>query len=350
MHKPVLILDPDWRHMGELFSDRARADLIERFDVIWGQDGAIPPEILHDALPRAEVLISASPRVDAATLARAPNLRVIVEVSGAFPDTIDYAACFAAGIEVLSCAPGFRQAVAEMGLGMAIAGARGLVNEHEGFRSGHERWLADNPQTDFTLFGARIGFIGFGQIARELTRLLAPFRADVIAFDPWLPPEVAQDLGVTLGPLEDVLSSARCLFVTAVPTSENYHLLNAERLALMPDHALLVLISRAHLVDFDALTAELAQERIRACIDVFPSEPVDPDADIRRLKGVILSPHRAAAVDKGRQLIGDMVVADLRAIHAGRDARHLARANARTIAALTGVSDDRDVASMAKAR
>lgn len=70
---------------------------------------------------------------------QAPHLRTIVEVSGAFPDKIDYTACFEAGIEVLSCAPGFRQSVTEIGLAMALAGARRLAHEHEAFRAGRER-------------------------------------------------------------------------------------------------------------------------------------------------------------------------------------------------------------------
>ena len=348
MTKPVLILDPDWRRMDELFSPTAKADLFEDYDVVWGQDGPIPSDALEQALPRANVLIAATPRVDADTLALAPHLRTIVEVSGAFPDTIDYAACFAAGIDVLSCAPGFRQSVAEMGLAMALAGARGLVAEHEAFRLGEEHWLADNPETDFTLFGAQIGFIGFGQIAQELTRLLAPFRPVVTAYDPWLPKTVAQESGITLMPLNDVLKSARCLFVTSVPTSDNYHLLNADRLELLRDNALLILLSRAHLVDFEALTAELDRGRIRACIDVFPSEPVAKDAVIRGQKSAILSPHRAAAVTNGRHLIGDMIMSDLRAIKAGSGKRQLSNASKATISALAGIGDATQVADMAK--
>lgn len=350
MTKPVLILDPDWRRMDELFSPVAQTELQNTYDIAWGQNGAIPKEVLAAALPKAEVLISATPKVDASTLAKAPNLKTVIEVSGAFPDTIDYQACFAAGIEILSCAPGFRQSVAEMGLAMALAGARGLVSEHEAFRAGRENWLADNPDTDFTLFGAKIGFIGFGQIAQELTRLLAAFQPTIVVHDPWLPAAVADSFGVSLMPLETVLGASRCLFVTAVPTTENYHLLNARRLALLQDNALLVLLSRAHLVDFDALTSELEQKRIRACIDVFPSEPVPVNAAIRRQGAAILSPHRAAAVDKGRQLIGDMIVADLRGIRTGDDARHLAKANAQTITALAGVGDAQKVANMAKSR
>ena len=95
--------------MDELFSPADLSRLHERFDVVWGQDAPIPGEVLADALPRADALIAATPRIDADTLAHAPRLRAIVEVSGAFPDTVDYAACFDCGVEVLSCAPGFRQ-------------------------------------------------------------------------------------------------------------------------------------------------------------------------------------------------------------------------------------------------
>lgn len=350
MSRPSVILAPHWRLMDELFSSQAQAALSAQFDVVWGKDAPIPEAVYQAALPHARTLIAAEPVVDAATLAQAPNLKTVIEVSGAFPDSIDYAACFEAGVQVLSCSPGFRQSVAEMGLGMAITAARGLMSEHEAFRTGKEHWLNDNRETDFTLYGAQIGFIGFGQIAQELTRLLAPFRPEICAFDPWLPSEVAQEYGVSLVPLDAVLRRARCVFVTAVPTAENYQLLNRDRLALMQDNALLVGISRAHLIDFDALLGELETGRIRACLDVFPSEPVAQDDRIRQLPNVLLSPHRAAAVDKGRQLIGDMILADLQAIEAGQPHRRLAVANAKTVALMAGVGDAAQVADMASAR
>lgn len=339
MIKPVLILDPDWRRMDELFSDAARHRLFEEYDVIWGRDGRIPKDVLAEALPRAEVLIAAMPCVTADTLKLAPNLHTIIEVSGAFPDTINYAACFEANIEVLSCAPGFRRAVAEMGLAMALAGARGLVDEHEAFRRGDEHWLSDRPGIDFSLYGADVGFVGFGQIAQELSRLMEPFQPRVRAYDPWLASSAAIALGAELVPLDEVLSQSQCLFVTAAPTSENYHLLNSERLGMLKSNALLVVLSRAHLIDFSALEAELASGRIRACIDVFPVEPLMPDASIRQAQSTILSPHRAAAVDKGRQLIGDLILSDLKAIKARDPKRKLSLANRNTISELAGVGD-----------
>jgi len=69
-----------------------------------------------------------------------------------------------------------------------------------------ENWLADNTQTDFTLRGASIGFIGFGQIAQALSRLLVPFNPRMKAYDPWLSDDVASDHQVELSDFDEVLA------------------------------------------------------------------------------------------------------------------------------------------------
>ncbi|WP_299372855.1 NAD(P)-dependent oxidoreductase [uncultured Tateyamaria sp.] len=350
MPKPTVILAPHWRGLTELFRAEDLRAVHGMCDVVWGQDAPIPDDVLARAMPQAEVLIAETPRVTAQTLAQAPHLKMVIEVSGAFPDTIDYAACAARGVEVLSCAPGFRQSVAEMGLAMALSTARGLVAEHEAFRTGGEAWLADREDRDFTLFGARVGFVGFGQIAQELTRLLAPFGVRISAYDPWLPAAVAQDYGIALAALADVLEGSQVLFVAAVPTSENRHMIDAQALARIPRGAVLILLSRAHLVDFDALGDAVTRGHIRAAVDVFPSEPLAADDALRQAHGVILSPHRAAAVPGGRQLIGEMIRDDIRAMIAGDPMRRLAVASLAVIDKLAGATDGQDVAQMAQAR
>ena len=344
-----IILDPHWRTMDELFSPASRNRLAEH-DVVWGQDDPMPDDIYSAALPDTEVLIASTPKVSVETLAKAPKLKSVIEVSGAFPDTIDYAACAERGVEVLSCAPGFRSAVAEMGVAIALASCRGLVREDRAFRLGDEQWLEDCPDTDFTLFGSHIGFVGFGQIAQETARLLAPFRPVLQAHDPWLPPNVAGQFGVNLVDLTSLASWAQILFVTAVPTAENAGLIDSEVLATMPDQALLVILSRAHLVDFDAVVREAASGRIKVATDVFPSEPLPKDHPIRKLPNVILSPHRAAAVKGGRHLIGEMICDDLEAIQNGSSKRRLLRADLTRIDQLAGVGDASSVESMASTR
>ncbi len=348
--KPVILFDPHWRTVSELFSVSMLADFQNRFDVVWGENAPIPTDVFEQFWPSASALVAATPVVTAEMLANAPSLKTIIEVSGAFPDSIDYAACIENNVEVLSCSPGFRTSVAEIGLAMAISGARGLFVEHELFRNGKENWLEDKPETDFTLHGSQIGFIGFGQIAQELSRLLAPFAPRIKAYDPWLPNQRAEEFGIELCDFHEVLLWSRCLFVTASPTTENEGLLSRSALSKLSDNTMVVVLSRAHLVDFDALTAEAVSGRLRIATDVFPEEPMPADHPIRLAANALLSPHRAAAIEGGRQLIGEMIVDDLTAIFAGKTDRRLASADAKTIAAVTGVTDADRVADMATSR
>lgn len=280
-------------------------------------------------LDEASFYVAARPALDATEVARAGKLKAVIEVSGAFRDELDYGACFARGIEVLSCAPGFRHSVAEMTLAMMLAGARGLVAEHEAFRTGEERWLDERARTDFSLFHQTIGFVGYGQISRETHRLLKPFAPQVMAYDPFV-----RDAGpdVTLATLTDLVSQCRVVVVAAVPSEETRNLLNEELISRLQPGSLVIVISRAWCVDFPALVAAAHAGRITLATDVFPDEPLSAEDPLRQAKNVILSPHRAAAVEGGRQPIGDMILRDVRAILEGRSERSLKPADPALVA------------------
>ena len=329
--KPLIILDQHFRQLEELFRPETFDALSTMCDIIGGQNWPMPRARIDQHLPEASFYIASRPRLTAGDLGSAPKLKAVIEVSGAFREGVDYDACFARGVELLSCAPGFRQSVAEMTLAMVLAGGRGLVAEHEAFRRGAEHWLDDRPETDFSLFGANVGFVGYGQIARETHRLMAPFAPKVLAYDPFL-----DDAGpdVTLCDLPELMDRAQVLIMTAVPTLENRGLLNADLIARLRPGALVAVISRAWCVDFDALVEAASSGRIRLATDVFPVEPVRHNDPLRDVPNTIFSPHRAAAVTGGRHLIGDMILSDITAILNGSAERRLGRAHPDTIESL----------------
>jgi phosphoglycerate dehydrogenase-like enzyme len=117
--------------------------------------------------------------------------------------------------------------------------------------------------------------------------------------------------------LDTLLTTSRFIFVLAVPTVSNKALLNREKLSKIPSDAIFILLSRSHLVDFDALTEMLAENRFKAAIDVFPQEPLPVEHPIVKLPNVILSSHRAGAIDEALLNIGHIVVNDLEAILRG---------------------------------
>lgn len=316
MKKPVVLVSPFPRTMGEIFDPRDLDRLARFAEIAWGRDDVMPPAYLDELLPDLWAYVGFDPPLSEGRLNRAEALRSILEVGGHFPPSIDYSTCFSRGIRVLSCAPTFGPQVAEMALAMTLGACRGVVGAHLDFANGREEWQGDRP-TDFTLFGQTVGFVGFGAIARNLLPLLAPFRCQVKVYDPWLPASLISQAGCSPVELDALLGTSRVVYVLAAPAPENRGLLGTAQIALMQPGALLVLISRSHLVDFAALTEALRAGRIQAAIDVFPEEPLPLDVAIRRTPNVILSAHRGASIRKERRSIGRMVVDDLELMASG---------------------------------
>jgi phosphoglycerate dehydrogenase-like enzyme len=319
--KEKVILDPSFRRLSNIFTEVDLARLHAVADIVWGKDEPMPEAEVDRVCHEVVAVIAGTWRHG--DVARFPKLRAILEVSGGFPSPqgLDYEACFRRSIRVLSCAPAFGPAVAEMGLGLALACARQIAWTDMAFRHGEPNWSHTTFPTEigdtFTLYGKQVGFIGYGGLARALHPLLKPFDCPIQVYDPWLTPAYLRTQGVTPVDLDTLLATSRFIYVLAVPTVSNQALLDRTKLSLIRPDAVLLLLSRSHVVDFDALTDLLAAGRFRAGIDVFPQEPLPKDHPIRRVKHAVLSSHRAGAMNESLQNIGRIVADDLEAICSG---------------------------------
>jgi phosphoglycerate dehydrogenase-like enzyme len=326
--KPIVIVDPHFRQMDEIFRSSDLERLYEFAQVVWARDTPMPPEELQQVLPDAAAVVTGAwRRYGSDALTKAAQLRAILDVGGSFPGPeLDYEACFSRGIRVLGSAWAFGPMVAEMALGMALTACREIAAGDAAMRVCNECWLRAGNATTFSLYSQPVGFLGCGGLARSLAPLLAPFRCQISAYDPWLTNAYIREEGYEPVSLEELFTRSRFLFVLAVPAPENRALLDRSLLEMLPQDAVLVLISRAHLVDFDALTELVLAGRLRAAIDVFPTEPLPVDHPIRQAPGAVLSAHRAGSVREGLHEIGRAVVDDLEAILAGLPPRHMQQA------------------------
>ena len=312
--KPKILVDTYYRKMDSIFSPADRDRLYSMADVIWGKDEPMPEAEAKEALKEAEVLIGTDWRYGDA-LDTASKLRAYISVGGNLPEGLDYQKCFAKGIRVLSCAPAFGLQVAEYSLGLALAGARGICRGDAAMKAGNETYF-ENVGT-FVMTGQPVGIIGYGGIARALKPLLDPFRCPVAVYDPWLVDGYLRTQGVEPMGLERLLETSKIIFVLAVPSRENAALLSRAMLEKIQPGAVLVIVSRAHVVDFEALTDMVEAKRFTAAVDVFPVEPFPKEHRIRRAPNVILSAHRAGSVKEELWQIGSMTVDDLEAVLRG---------------------------------
>jgi len=331
--KPLILVDPLPRTVPMCFDDAAQARLAGLGRLVVHESARMPDEMVERHLAEVEVVIGQTD-MPAERLERARKLRAIINIEGNFLPNIDYATCFARGIWVLNASPVFAQTVAEMALGMMLDLARGIAAADRAFREGREEYgLASNPGS-FLISGQPVGLIGFGDLGRTFRRLLTPFDCPVKVYDPWLPDLLIRGHGGTPAGLDEVLSTSRVIAVFAAVTSDNRAMLGRRELELIRPGSLFLLMSRAAVVDFEALVDCVAQGRFKAATDVFPEEPWPLDHRIRRLEGMLLSAHRAGALDEVFKRIGELVLADLALVLQGLPPVMCKRAEPETVARL----------------
>ncbi len=331
---PQAVIDMYGRRVDEIFSEPDQRRLRDTVQVVWARDEPMPDEQAAEALETAEFVVCSGWRYGELR-GRFPRLRAIIDVAGGLPRGLNYDEAYTRGIHVLTAAPGFGRQVAEMSLGLALASCREIAIGDRALREGRERYLHQGNESTFMLYDKPVGIIGYGAIAQALHPLLVPFGGTISAYDPWLGEGYLRSRGVTPIGLEDLLRESQFIFVLAAPSSENKALLGRELLELIRPDAVLLLISRAHVVDFDALTDLLAQGRFRAGIDVFPEEPMPQEHPIRGIDSAVLSAHRAGSLRDGMWDLGTLVVDDLEMLARGLPPRRLLAAARELVARLT---------------
>jgi len=328
--KPLVLCAPEPRALDQIFTPEALATLRARYR-LHETDAAAVARLPRETLAEARYILG-QPPLDAAAIEAMPNLRAILNVESNLLQNMPYAPLFERGIHVLTTGQVFAQPVAEIGLGFALALARQIVDADLAFREGREEWGLDGARRSRLLMGSDIGLVGYGELGRALHRLLTPFRARLRVFDPWLPDAVIAEAGAEPAPLDTVLAGSDFVFVVASVTSENQGLLGRDAFARMRPGAAFILLSRAGVVDFDALMAAVAAGRIVAASDVYPEEPLPPGHPVRTLPGFLRSAHRAGALAVALTRMGDMVLDDMALMDRDLPPARLKRAERETVA------------------
>ena len=328
-HRPLVISSPAPRTLDLIFSPHAREKLNDNYHIVEADPEDVDG-LSVDILEQVRYIIGQPPLANT-TLDKMTQLRCILNVESNLFANMDYSVLFRRGIHVVTTGAVFAQPVAEMGLAMALNLARGIVDADVDFRAGNEKWGAEGNRTARLLSGANVGLIGFGDLGKAINRLLSGFRCHVQAYDPWMPASFLRENGVNPASLQNVLSQSDFIFVVASVTSENQGFLDASSFAAMGKGSAFILLSRAEIVDFDALMDAVESRHILAASDVFPMEPLPANHRVRTLKGFIRSAHRAGALDSAFKQMGDMVLEDMELMDRGLPPLRCKRAERETV-------------------
>ena len=331
MQDGLIILDP-WPRSAEQIFDTDQYRRLEAFGPVVSCDSRTEPSTFDSLLPDA-IAILGQPALDRDRLSRASNLQVLINVEGNFYPNVDYSACFAAGITVLSIAPAFAVSVAEMTIGLALDLARAITPYDAAIRAGTELYGSRGGGGAMLLSRSTVGIIGYGGIGRAVRRLLRSFASEILVYDPWLPDGLLHDDDCTPTDLATLLATSDFVLVCAAATVENQQLLGRAELGSLRPGAVLVLVGRADVVDFAALIELVNAGHFRAAVDVFPKEPIPIDDPIRQSK-LLLSSHRAGGTRAAMASAAEMILDDLGLILRGLPPMRLLPARRETIASV----------------
>ena len=255
------------------------------------------------------------------------NLRVIGR-AGVGVDNIDLAAASDAGIAVVNAPLASTQSVVELTIAHLLASIRHISKSDRGLRLG--KW-DKKIMTGTELSGKSLGLIGFGRIAQGVGMVAQSMGMDVHTYDPYLPPKVARNQSTRLHKDVDYLfKSCTHISVHCNLSEETHHLVNYERMKLMPGKSRLGLncgnhivnCARGGIVDEDGLLQALDEGVISsAALDVFEHEPVDPKHKLLNHADFHGTPHIGAATIEAQSRVGTDIAKNVMDSLNGKDVK-----------------------------
>ncbi len=276
--------------------------LLEGFAVVVGVGGAAS-DAFGDVANDVNVIIAgAGTRFDEAFLERVPHLKVIAR-TGIGVDNISLPAATARGIAICNAPDVPTTSTAEHTILLMFAATKHLKRVESVLKKG-ERVNHFTEHRAIELDGLRMGLVGLGRIGGKVAMCARGLGMLVTGFDPYAPARRFNELAVErASTLEELLRTADVVSLHVPSTPENYHLINAERMAQMKPGSYLINTSRGTLIKEDDLLEALERGHLHgAGLDVFDPEPPQIENPLLHRDDVVATPHVGGITVSSRKL------------------------------------------------
>ncbi|MCU1421625.1 MAG: phosphoglycerate dehydrogenase, partial [Microbacteriaceae bacterium] len=271
-------------------------------------DGTDRAALLAGLADADAILIRSATQVDAEAIAAAKQLKVVAR-AGVGLDNVDIRAATQAGVMVVNAPTSNIISAAELTVGHILSLARHIPAASGALADG--QWKR-SKYTGVELFEKTIGIIGLGRIGALITARMQAFGTRVVAYDPYVTAARAQQLGVTLLPLDELLAESDFVTIHMPKTPETTGMIAGPQLKAMKKTAYIVNVARGGLIDETALYEALtAGEIAGAGLDVFVSEP-PTDSPLLALPNVVVTPHLGASTYEAQEKAGVSVARSVR--------------------------------------
>ncbi|GAA3719497.1 phosphoglycerate dehydrogenase [Streptomyces tremellae] len=259
------------------------------------------------------ILIRSATKVDAEAVAAANRLKVVAR-AGVGLDNVDVPAATKAGVMVVNAPTSNIVTAAELACGLLISSARNIPQANGALKNGE--WKR-SKYTGVELSEKVLGVVGLGRIGVLVAQRMAAFGMKIVAFDPYVQPARAAQMGVKLVTLDELLEAADFITVHLPKTPETLGLIGDEALHKVKPTVRIVNAARGGIVDEEALASALKEGRVAgAGLDVYAKEPCT-DSPLFEFDQVVATPHLGASTDEAQEKAGISVAKSVRLALAG---------------------------------
>ena len=276
-------------------------------------DGADRSQLLPALADANAVLIRSATKMDEEAIAAAPKLKVIAR-AGVGLDNVDIKAATNAGVMVVNAPTSNVVSAAELAIAQILGLARHIPDANASLKAGE--WKR-SQFTGAELYEKTIGIIGLGRIGTLVAQRLAGFDVKLIGFDPYVTQARAEQIGVELVDIDELMKRSDFITIHIPKTPETTGMISTEQFALAKSNLRIVNCSRGGIIDESALYDALTSGQIAgAGLDVFVTEP-PKDSPLLGLSNILVTPHLGASTDEAQEKAGISVARSVRLALAG---------------------------------
>ncbi|WP_107658479.1 phosphoglycerate dehydrogenase [Nocardia suismassiliense] len=263
-------------------------------------DGPDRPALLA-AVPEADaLLVRSATTVDAEVLEAGKNLKIVAR-AGVGLDNVDVPAATERGVMVVNAPTSNIHTAAEHAVTLLLAAARQIPAADATLR---EHTWQRSKFNGVEIFDKTVGVVGLGRIGQLFAARLAAFETKIVAYDPYVSPARAAQLGIELLSLDELLERADLISVHLPKTPETKGIIGKEAIAKTKPGVIIVNAARGGLVDEQALADAIKSGHVRAAgLDVFETEPCT-DSPLFELPQVVVTPHLGASTSEAQDRAG----------------------------------------------